>query len=117
MSDVKKSISEHVSSGYDWIQKRSFTIIFFIGIGAIIGILGTNAFNERDMVRAINLGSFEFKGYLFNVEPSSKPKFFKEGGEKSITSMVIDKVKEQPPAPVMPLTEAVKEDPAKKGKK
>jgi hypothetical protein len=111
------NIGEKISAAYDWVQKRTFLIIFFTGIGIIVGVFGTNVFNERNMVRAINLGSFEFRGYLFNVEPSSRPKFFKEEGDKSLATMMIEKAKDQPAAAAPVQQEPVKEELVKKGKK
>ena len=95
---------------WDWINKHSFQMIFFIGVGIIAGIIIANWLNNCEMRKAINLGSFEFEGYIFNVEHSARPKFF--NGDKPITAFIpVTKPNEQKEE--QPIPEPV---PAKKGK-
>lgn len=59
-----------------WFQKHAFTSILFIAFGVIIGISYSKIVYERDMTKAINIQRFEFKGDLFDVQPSAIKKYY-----------------------------------------
>jgi len=70
-----------------WFQKHAFTSVVFIVLGIALGIGIEKIMNYNDMIRAINLQRMEFKGDLFDIQPSSIKKYY-EHGEKSITSLI-----------------------------
>lgn len=70
-----------------WFQKHAFTSVVFVVLGIAIGIGIEKIMNYNDMIRAINLQRMEFKGDLFDIQPSSIKKYY-EHGEKSITSLI-----------------------------
>jgi len=76
-----------------WFQKHAFTSVIFVVIGISIGIGIEKISNYNEMVRAVNLQRYEFKGDIFEISPSSIKKYY-VGGEKKLTSIVIPKTGE-----------------------
>ncbi len=74
-----------------WFQKHAFTSVLFIVLGIAIGIGIEKFINHNDTIRAINLQRFEFKGDLFDVQPSAIKKYYGEGS-KNITSIIPQKL-------------------------
>ena len=61
-----------------WFQRHKFILLvgFLIGISSGIGI--DKYMNKIDTRKSINLGIFEFEGYLFEVQHSARKKFFED---------------------------------------
>jgi hypothetical protein len=70
-----------------WFQKHAFTSVLFIVLGIIIGIGIEKFMNYNDMIRAVNIQRMEFKGDLFEVQPSTIKKYY-NGGEKNLSSII-----------------------------
>jgi len=73
----------------DWFLKHAWTtvLISVFGIGIIIGIQLEQNKNYNDMIRAVNLQRFEFKGDLFEIQPSTIKKYY-NGEEKNLSSII-----------------------------
>jgi hypothetical protein len=83
-----------------WFQKHAFTSVIFIVLGISIGIGIEKISNYNEMVKAVNLQRFEFKGDLFEISPSSIKKYY-VNGEKNLISIIT-------PAPTKQKEEIVK---------
>jgi len=96
-----------------WFQKHAFTSVLFIVLGIGIGIGIEKIMNYNDLIRAVNLQRMEFKGDLFEIQPSSIRKFYTDG-QKSFTTMIQtkkeseDSIKESvPETTVKPITKTI----------
>lgn len=70
-----------------WFQKHAFTSVLFIVLGICIGIGIEKFMNYNDTIRAVNLQRMEFKGDLFEIQPSTIRKFYTDG-QKSFTTII-----------------------------
>jgi hypothetical protein len=70
-----------------WFQKYAFTSIIFIVLGITLGIGIEKISNHNQMIKAINLQRYEFKGDIFEIYHSSIKKYY-INGEKNITSII-----------------------------
>lgn len=77
-----------------WFQKHAFTSVLFVVLGISIGIGIEKISNYNEMVRAINLQRYEFKGDLFEISPSSIKKYY-INGEKNLSSIITQKPKSE----------------------
>ena len=77
-----------------WFQKHAFTSVLFVVLGISIGIGIEKISNYNEMVRAINLQRYEFKGDLFEISPSSIKKYY-INGEKNLSSIITQKSKSE----------------------
>jgi len=75
-----------------WFQKHAFTSVIFVVIGISLGIGIEKISNYNEMIKAINLQRYEFKGDIFEIFPSSIKKYYIDK-EKNLTSIVIPKTK------------------------
>ena len=82
-----------------WFQKHAFTSVIFIVLGITIGICIEKNANYNEMVKAVNLQRYEFKGDIFEISPSSIKKYYL-GGEKNLTSIIQKQIQ--------PTTESIK---------
>lgn len=77
-----------------WFQKHAFTSVIFVVLGISIGIGIEKISNHNEMIKAVNLQRYEFKGDIFEISPSSIRKFY-VGGEKNIASIITPKPKSE----------------------
>jgi len=63
-------------NSWEWFQRHAFTTIIFIAFGIFIGISASKIIYEREVTKAINMQRFEFKGDIFEVQPSSITKYY-----------------------------------------
>ncbi len=77
-----------------WFQKHAFTSVLFVVLGISIGIGIEKISNYNEMVRAINLQRYEFKGDLFEISPSSIKKYY-INEEKNLSSIITQKPKSE----------------------
>jgi hypothetical protein len=75
-----------------WFQKHAFTSVIFVVIGISLGIGIEKISNHNEMIKAVNLQRYEFKGDIFEISPSSIKKYYVDK-EKNLTSIVIPKTK------------------------
>jgi len=66
------------------IQKHAFIYTILIFIGMLIGIFFSKIVFNQDMTRAINLQRFEYKGDIFEVQPSQIPKYYDSKKVKTV---------------------------------
>jgi len=75
-----------------WFLEHAPTYVIFVVIGISLGIGIEKMLNHNEMIKAVNLQRYEFKGDIFEIFPSSIKKYYVDK-EKNLTSIVIPKTK------------------------
>lgn len=78
---------------FEIIQKHAFIYTILIFIGIVIGIFFSKIVFDKDMTKAINLQRFEYKGDIFEVQPSQIPKYYDSKKVKNIIDPLKNEVK------------------------
>jgi len=90
---IKLHVNSNKPSLLEIIQKHAFIYTILIFIGIVIGIFFSKIVFNNDMTRAINLQRFEYKGDIFEVQPSQIPKYYDSKKVKTVIEPLKNEVK------------------------